>query len=93
MTTLYHAPETIEAAGRPSIAVRVGTWIVNFLTAWKNRRVFYHLGEMSDSELRDIGLTRGDLSIALDLPLASDPTAHLGAMARKRCDEQLRRHA
>lgn len=89
MTTLF-TPQTIEAAGRPSIAERVATWTVNFVTAWKNRRAFYHLGEMSDSELHDIGLTRGDLSVVLDLPFASDPTAQLGAMARRRSEQQLR---
>jgi hypothetical protein len=41
---------------------------------------------MSDVELADIGLTRSDLSVAIDLPFGSDPTAHLGAVARERID-------
>lgn len=70
-------------AARPSIAARAGTWASNVLSALRNRRAFYKLGEMSDAELQDIGLTRGDLNVALDLPLTSDPTAHLGATARR----------
>ena len=58
--------------------------VSNFLRAWKNRREFYHLGEMSDAELADIGLTRSDLTVVVDLPFGSDPTVHLGALADAR---------
>ena len=69
---------------RPALAARVVNAVSNFLRAWKNRRAFYRLGEMSDAELADIGLTRSDLSVAIDLPFGSDPTAHLGTMADAR---------
>ena len=52
--------------------------------AWRNRREFYRLGEMSDAELADIGLTRTDLYAVVGLPLGDDPTAHLGAIAYSR---------
>ena len=52
--------------------------------AWRNRREFYRLGEMSDAELSDIGLTRTDLHAVVGLPLGDDPTAHLGAIAHSR---------
>ena len=42
---------------------------------------------MSDTELADIGLTRSDLNVVVDLPFGSDPTAHLGSVA----DARLRR--
>jgi uncharacterized protein YjiS (DUF1127 family) len=52
--------------------------------AWRNRREFYRLGEMSDAELADIGLRRSDLSVAVGLPFNADPTTHLGAIASAR---------
>ena len=39
---------------------------------------------MSDAELADIGLTRSDLNVVVDLPFGSDPTVHLGALADAR---------
>jgi len=82
---MVHARETVHAA-RPaaSYALRIVNAVSNFLRAWKNRREFYRLGEMSDTELADIGLTRTDLSVAIDLPFGSDPTVHLGALAETR---------
>ena len=84
MTTCDQTTETLHAATRPAVAARVMNAVANFLRAWKNRRAFYHLGEMSDTELADIGLTRSDLNVAIDLPFGSDPTAHLGTMADAR---------
>jgi uncharacterized protein YjiS (DUF1127 family) len=51
------------------------------LRAWMNRRELYRLGEMSDRELSDIGLTRSDLFVARNVPATIDPTARLGALA------------
>jgi uncharacterized protein YjiS (DUF1127 family) len=84
MTACDHATETTFAATRPAFAARVVNTVVNFLRAWKNRRAFYQLGEMSDAELADIGLTRADLNVAVDLPFGSDPTAHLRPLADAR---------
>lgn len=69
---------------RPTLVNRVSAWVANSYSALKNRRAFYHLGEMSDVELRDIGLVRGDLAVPMDLPLSYDPTANLGKVARQR---------
>lgn len=57
--------------------------VLRFLTAWKNRREVYRLGEFSDTQLADIGLTRSDLHVVVDLPLGRDPTVHLGAIAAR----------
>ena len=84
MATIAHATETVHAA-RP--VARVVNAVSNFVRAWKNRREFYQLGQMSDTELADIGLTRSDLSVAVDLPFGSDPTEHLGALAEARLRE------
>ncbi len=80
-----HATETMHEAARP--VARAVNAVANFLRAWKNRREFYRLGEMSDTELADIGLTRSDLTVVVDLPFGSDPTSHLGALAEARLRE------
>ncbi|MCX7306266.1 MAG: DUF1127 domain-containing protein [Hyphomicrobiales bacterium] len=72
----------MQPTARP--VARVVNVVVKFLTAWKNRRDFYRLGEMSDVELADIGLTRSDLNVVVDLPFGRDPTTHLGAVAEAR---------
>jgi uncharacterized protein YjiS (DUF1127 family) len=84
MATIAHARETVHTARPVARAVNA---VSNFLRAWKNRREFYHLGQMSDTELADIGLTRTDLSVAVDLPFGSDPTSHLGSVAEARLRE------
>lgn len=88
MATIAHATDAAHAArpGASSVA-RLVNVVLNFLRAWKNRREFYRLGEMSDAELSDIGLTRSDLSVAVDLPFGRDPTAHLGSLAEARLRE------
>ncbi|KQZ15699.1 MULTISPECIES: DUF1127 domain-containing protein [unclassified Mesorhizobium] len=77
MTTYDFAGETSRITSRPAVATRVVIAVANFYRAWKNRRAFYRLGEMSDAELADIGLTRSDLHVAIDVPFGSDPTVKL----------------
>ncbi len=77
MTTIDFATETSRITSRPAVAMRVANTVFNFYRAWKNRRAFYRLGEMSDAELADIGLTRADLHVAIDVPFGRDPTAML----------------
>jgi uncharacterized protein YjiS (DUF1127 family) len=86
MTALDHATTTINAATRPAAATRVLNAVSAFFRAWRNRREFYRLGDMSDAELSDIGLTRADLHVAIGLPFGIDPTARLGAIVRARTD-------
>lgn len=83
MSTIAHARETM-SAGRRSPLTAIVNVVSKYLRAWKNRREFYRLGEMSDTELADIGLTRSDLSVVVDLPFGKDPTAHLGSLAAAR---------
>ncbi len=54
------------------------------LKTWRNRREFYRLGDMTDAELSDIGLTRADLHVAIAPPFGADPTSRLGAIASAR---------
>ena len=86
MTTLDHCTETTHSAVRPVNAMRFVTYAADLLRAWQNRRAFYRLGEMTDTELADIGLTRSDLHVAVDLPFASDPTVRLRSIRQARTD-------
>lgn len=49
MATFDFATETSRITSRPAIATRAANAISNVYRAWKNRRAFYRLGEMSDS--------------------------------------------
>ena len=82
MTITTHAAEAMHRSARP--AARVVNVIRNVYTAWKNRRDFYRLGEMSDAQLADIGLARSDLNVVVDLRFGSDPTVYLGSIAEAR---------
>lgn len=86
MTAYDFAAEASRISTRPAIATRVGNAVVNFYKAWKNRRAFYRLGEMSDAELADIGLTRADLHVAIDGAFGTDPTVKLRAIASDRIE-------
>ncbi|ESY25905.1 MULTISPECIES: DUF1127 domain-containing protein [unclassified Mesorhizobium] len=86
MTTFDFATETSRITSRPAVATRVANTFLNAYQAWKNRRAFYRLGEMSDAELADIGLTRADLHVAIDVPFGADPTVKLRAIAIDRAD-------
>jgi uncharacterized protein YjiS (DUF1127 family) len=86
MTTIDFATETSRITTRPAVAMRVANTVSNFYRAWKNRRAFYRLGEMSDAELADIGLTRADLHVAIDVPFGRDPTVILRQIASDRVE-------
>jgi uncharacterized protein YjiS (DUF1127 family) len=84
MSTFEFASDTSRITTRPAVATRVVTSIAAFFRAWKNRRAFYCLGDLSDAELADIGLTRGDLRVATDVPFGGDPTVKLRSLATDR---------
>lgn len=84
MSTFEVASSTPRITTRPAVAARIAGKVVAFVRAWKNRRAFYRLGEMTDVELADIGLTRADLHVAIDVPFGSDPTVKLRAITRNR---------
>ena len=86
MTTIDFATETSRITSRPAVATRVANALLNAFQAWKNRRAFYRLGEMSDAELADIGLTRADLHVAIDGPFGRDPTVILRQIASDRVE-------
>ncbi len=86
MTTFDFATETPRITSRPAVATRVANSIFNFYRAWQNRRAFYRLGELSDAELADIGLTRADLHVAIDGRFGRDPTVILREIASDRAE-------
>jgi uncharacterized protein YjiS (DUF1127 family) len=55
--------------------------IRRFVGVIQNRRQAHELSHWDDRALKDIGLTRSDLSGAFSLPLRQDPTLHLAALA------------
>jgi len=73
-------------AVRPAFAARAMNTLVRMYRVWRNRRDFRRLSEMTDWELRDIGLVRSDLSYASDRSLGTDPTLRLGSLARSRAE-------
>ncbi len=77
MSSIHCSTEV--SAPSPGFARRVANKITSRLKAWQNRRVLYHMGQMSDYELSDIGLTRADLYAVDRGPATIDPTARLGA--------------
>lgn len=66
---------------RLSLTATIGHAIARVWRVFKNRRQVVKLYELSDSQLEDIGLTRGDVRRALQLPLFSDPTPVLNRWA------------
>jgi len=91
MTTLDHYSSTPRFAPSANVIARGVQALLNAYSAFKNRREFYRLGEFSDAELADIGLTRADLHVAVASPFAVDPTASLGVIVRRRMDEHAAR--
>lgn len=84
MPALDHCPESPTAAARPAFPARAMQAAAKFFRAWRNRREIYRLGEMSEYELSDIGLTRADLHLAFRAPIGIDPTIGLGVAAEAR---------
>ena len=77
-------------AAAEGFVVRVANVAASLFKALRNRREVYRLGQMSDFELADIGLMRGDLHVAMRMPLGTDPTETLGSFAEARAARELR---
>ena len=68
-----------------------GLWgqFLGFVTRWQARRAFRKLQNMSDYQLKDIGLSRAEVERLSSLPLSIDPTweAEQFRLRRSRRDE------
>ncbi len=91
MTALHHEPIPLAGHVRPRIVARalrvVAERFVQLWRAWQNRREVTRLAEMTDAQLSDIGLMRGDLHMAAQAPLGVDPTIYLGSVSASRSRE------
>ena len=81
MTTIDCRETTSAPSATANFSTRTVEKVAALVQAFKNRRAMYHLGEMSDIELADIGLRRSDLFVALDGPVSVDPTIRLSRIA------------
>ena len=63
-----------------------GQLVARVWRLFKNRQQANELAGLTDEQLKDIGLTRGDVRRALTLPLHSDPTSHLKTWALSHID-------
>ncbi|MFB2549580.1 DUF1127 domain-containing protein [Ensifer soli] len=61
------------------------------LRALLNRRAIGGLGDLTDAQLLDIGLSRADVDGALTSAFFEDPSAHLTRAARSRAQAFYRR--
>ena len=71
-------------AGRVLAAVAVLRRLRNLAVSFRHRREAVRLLAVDDYMLRDIGITRFDLTSALAAPLYRDPTADLAGFAAER---------
>lgn len=90
MATFENAHKTMLIAALPAFTMRAMNTVSNAYRAWKNRREFYRLGEMTDAELADIGLTRADLHVVADVSFGADPTRRLRSIAVTRAEASLK---
>ncbi|GAA0779074.1 DUF1127 domain-containing protein [Roseibium denhamense] len=67
----------IQIANHPILAL-AGQLVARTWRVFQNRRQFLELKDMSDAQLRDIGLTRADVRRASSQPFYADPTSSLG---------------
>jgi uncharacterized protein YjiS (DUF1127 family) len=70
-----------------SLSAAVARFVRPFVEAWRHRHDLALLAAMDDHMLRDIGLTRTDVSDAMSQPMWRDPTL---VLVRRRGE---RRHA
>jgi uncharacterized protein YjiS (DUF1127 family) len=46
-------------------------------SAWRGRKLVLRMRDFDDAQLADIGLKRGDIEGALQLPFSADPSVYL----------------
>lgn len=86
MTACDAAADISRMSVRPSALARVGLGALRFVTLWRNHRAFNRLCDLTETELADIGISRGDLDDARGVRFTGDPTARLMAIADARGD-------
>jgi len=93
MAVIDHSPRTSTAAFPALLMARVVGTAMALRRAIRNRRMFHRLREMTDRELADVGIRRGDLHEAWRRRVETDPTAYLNQIvhARRSIEDAARR--
>ena len=89
MAATDHVTRSVTVAFPALLVARVVGTAHALRRALVNRRMFHRLKEMTDRELADVGLMRGDLHEAWRRRAEIDPTLHLSQMARLRTFEEI----
>ncbi len=66
-----------QEGNQPGLLHTVSGWFRHAFKAWNDRREIARLADLDDHLLADLGLNRGDVREALDLPFSSDPGREL----------------
>lgn len=94
MTALDYSAPAIRAKSRTIAAmVRFGDRLAVLVRSLKNQGQLDYLATMSDRQLADIGLMRGDIEVVGRGAFGTDPTTRLSELAqeRYRIEENMRR--
>lgn len=85
MTALQHtAHASTRLAALAGVASRAGAAVAALARNWRNRIRLAELSGLTDRELADIGITRGDLFEAGGSRWNEDPTRRLSALRDER---------
>lgn len=83
--TIFDNNHSFPTNAQPSILTRLSARIVPLLGECKNRyKARKSLSNISEKDLRDIGLTRFDIESSSKLPLSRDAAAELNNIANTR---------
>ena len=82
--TIYDIAHSVAANAKPSILARLSGRVVPLLEEWRNRyEARKSLSNISEKDLRDIGLTRFDIESTSNQPLSRDAAEELKNIADK----------
>jgi len=66
------------------LIVKVGQWLSNSKQHYLNRRTFDQLASLDEATLKDIGLSRGDVTWASNHPNSIEAATELEIISRRR---------
>lgn len=85
MTALLHMPHaSTRLATLTGVAARAGAAVAAVFRLWRNRTCIVELATLTDRQLADMGITRGDLFDARGSRWTDDPTRRLSRLRDRR---------
>lgn len=85
MTALQHtAHVSTRLAALTGVAARAGAAMAAVFRIWRNRTCLGELATLTDRQLADMGITRGDLFDVRGSRWSEDPTRRLGMLRDQR---------